>query len=173
MTIFIHIGRRIPKSWMKRKINVIAGLINFQENIWIIIKQSLNMAKKKANASNTGVKFIMTTDTESEDLLYNIEWIKITIQGTKEQEEEEYNATMKLYNPLINVFKKELPKDDNMEKHFKSKILEPFKVEEAYKKGYGSIGQDNIANKMLEMGILTHIEKIDDFSTREVVIPNS
>ena len=173
MTILINIGRRVPKSWMKRKINVIAGLISFQENIWIIIKQSLNMAKKKANASGTGIKFVMTQDIEPEDLNYNLEWIKISIQGTQEQEEEEYNDTMKLYNPLSNIFQKELPKDENMQRHFKSNILPGFKVEEAYRKGYGSIGQDNISNKMLEMGILTHIEKIEDYNSREYVVPNS
>jgi hypothetical protein len=157
---------------MKRKLSTLAGMISFQEHIWIIVKQSLNMARKKANASNTGIKFIMTQDVESEDLSYNLEWIRIMIRGTKEQEEEEYNDTMKLYNPLNNMLsKKEMPKDANLGKHFNSKILQSFKVEEAYKKGYGAMGQENVSNKLLELGILTHVEQIDDFDSREYEIP--
>jgi len=131
-----------------------------------MIKQSLNLAKRKANASGK-IKFVLMQDRENEDLNYMIQWIKIFIQGTKEQEQEEYNDTMKLYNPLNKVFKKDMPKDENMTRHFKSKVLNLKKIDDAYRKGYGSIGEDNISNKMLEMGILTHVELIEDYDNRQ------
>lgn len=165
MTVQIHLGRRVPRSWFRRQASRVKGLVTFQENIWQIIKQSLHLAKRKANAAGT-LKFIMTADREIEDLNYEIEWIKIVIQGTEKQEEEEYNDTMKLYGPLSKTLKKDIPKDERMKKHFKTKVLSASKVEEAYKKGYGSIGDGSIANKLLEMGILTHIELIKDYDTR-------
>ena len=148
------------------------GLISFQENIWIIIKQSLNTAKKRANASDK-IDFIMTTETESEDLHYEIEWIKILIRGYKEDEKEEYEDSLKFHEPLIKIFKKDMPVDDNMKKSFKTKILTSAKVQDAYKKGYGATADRSIANKLLELGILTHIEWIDDFESREVFFPAS
>jgi len=167
MTLLIHIGRRVPKSWFRRTAKTIGGLISFQENIWIIINQSLSLAKKKANAAKT-LKFVMTKDRESEDLNYYIEWLKIVIQGTEEQEKEEYEETMQLYGPLNKIIgKKELPKDERFSKHFKTKILSTAQVQEAYKKGYGSVQDNNLANKLLEMGILTHVKWIKDFDSRE------
>ena len=44
-------------------------------------------------------------------------------------------------------------------------------LEEAYKKGFGSIDNNNLANKMLEMGILLHYELLEDYDTRPVDIP--
>lgn len=165
----MHIGRRVPKSWFRRQGDRIKGFLSFQENLWIMITQSLRLAKKKANASGN-IKFVLTMEHEVEDLNYEIQWLKVVIQGTKEQEKEEYDDTMKLYGPLSKVFKRELVVDERMKKHFKSKILSPSKIEEAYKEGYGAIGDNNLAQKMLEMGILTHAEWIDDFENREVDI---
>lgn len=132
----------------------------------MIIKQSLSMAKRKANASGK-IKFVMTQEREKEDMNYFIEWIKIIIQGTKEQEEEEYNDCLKLYEPLGKIFKKTLPQDEQMKAHFKTKMLSAMKMDEAYKKGYGAAGDSNIANKLLEMGIITHMELVEDYDTRE------
>jgi len=165
MTLIINIGRRVERTWFKRNAQRVKGLISFRENIWMMIKQSLNLAKRKATASGT-LKFVMTHDVEIEDMHYQLEWLKIIIQGTKEQEEEEYNESMQLYSQLNKVFKKEMPKDPNMMKHIKSKVLSGVKVEEAYKKGYGAFNDNNLANKLLEMGIITHIEKVDDFASR-------
>jgi len=167
ITLKILIGRRLPKSWFRRTAKTIGGLISFQENIWIMINQSLSLAKKKANADGR-LKFVMSKDRESEDLHYYIEWLKIIIQGNEEQEKEEYEETMQLYGPLNKVLtKKEIPKDERLSKHFKTKILSTAQVEQAYKKGYGAIQDNNLANKLLEMGILTHVEWIKDFNSRE------
>lgn len=165
MTLQIHIGRRVPRTWFRRQANTLKGFLSFQENLWLIIKQSLRLAKKKANASGK-IKFVMVGDTENEDLNYQIEWLKITIQGTKEQELEEYEDTLKLYSPLSKLFKKDFPVDDNMKSFFRTKILSQSKINEAYDKGYGAIGDNNLFKKLLEMGILTHIELIDDYDTK-------
>lgn len=167
MSVIVQVGRRVPKSWLKRSGQTMAGFLSFQENIWLIIKNSLSLAKRKATESGK-IKFIMTRDVESEDLNYNIEWVKVIIQGTEEQEKEEYEEAMRMYSPLNKVFKKDMPKSEIMGKHFKSKILSSSQVEEAYKAGYGSIDDNNLANKLLEMGILTSIEWQKDFQTREM-----
>jgi len=161
------VGRRIPKSWFRRQGNRVVGLISFQENLWQIIKQSLGLAKKKANASGK-LDFMMTNDREDEDLNYEIEWIKIIIRGSREQEQEEYEEALQMYQPLGKILKREMPKDERLERHFKSKILNNTKVHDAYEKGYGASDKNNISNKLLEMGILTHMEWIDDFDSREV-----
>ena len=170
MTVIIHIGRRMPRAWLKRQAQAIVGLMSFQENIWLIIRQSMSMAKKKANTSGL-INFVMTLEDEVEDMNYKLEWIKIIIQGSKEQEQEEYEEAMKMYMPLGKIFKKELPSDNNLKMHFKSKVLSSFKVEEAYKIGHGAAEDKNMANKLLEMGILTHVEIILDYDSRQVFIP--
>jgi len=166
MTVLVNVGRRMPRSWFRRTATKAKGLITFQENIWQMIKQSLSMAKRKANASGE-IKFVMTFDREIEDLNYEIEWIKIIIQGTNAQEEEEYNEAMQMYQPFRKIFKKEMPEDERYKKHFNSKILSASKVDEAYKKGYGAINDNNISNKLLEMGILTHIEWIKELDIKK------
>ena len=167
MTLIVNIGRRVPKSFFRRTVKRIGGLISFQENIWLMISQSLNLAKKKANAAGT-LKFVLTKEREVEDMNYFIEWIKIVIQGTEEQEKDEYEDTMQMYKQFNKVFKKtEMPKDERFSKHFKTKILSSAQVQEAYKKGYGAIEDNNLANKLLEMGILTHVEWIKDFDSRD------
>jgi hypothetical protein len=170
MTVTIMIGRRVSKKWMKRISDKTMGLINFQTNIWVIISQSLHLAKRKATENKT-LEFCLTKKIESEDLYYNLEWIEVMITGTKEQELEEYKEALGLYDNLSKIVKKDMPKDENMEKHFKSRFLSMEQVEDAYKKGYGVTSDSNLAQKLLEMGILTVVKFVDDFETRDVVIP--
>lgn len=131
-----------------------------------MIRQSMQLAKRKANASGK-LTFVMTFENEIEDLHYQIEWMKIIVQGTEEQEKEEYEEAMQMYQPLKNLFKKDMPKDKNIAKHFKSKVLSTAKVDEAYKAGYGATHDKNMANQLLELGIITHIEWIKDFDSRK------
>jgi hypothetical protein len=167
MTVIIYIGRRQPVNWFKRTAGVVGGLLSFQTNIWMMIKSSLNLAKRKATQSGTGVQIIINSEREREDLHWELEWQKVIIRGTKEQEEEEYNEAMQMYSKFKNIFgKKEFPKDPDLSRHFKSKYLDGIKVEDAYKKGYGAVSENSIANKLLEMGILTHIELVEDWDSR-------
>jgi hypothetical protein len=165
MTLYIWIGRRVPKSWFRRQANRAYGLLTFQENIYQMIKQSMSLMKRKIDADGR-MKCTKTFEDESEDMYYNLCWMKITIQGPKEMEKEEYDEAQGLYKPLNKTFKKDLGVHDDLKKHFKSKILSGEKVEAAYKEGYGAIGDNNLANKLLEMGILTYIELIDDYEGR-------
>lgn len=128
------------------------------------------MAKRRANEAGTLDTFNLTKDRENEDLHYQLEWIKIKIQGNEEQEKEEYEEAMQMYKPLGKLLKKDMPQDERFKKHFKSKILNPAKIVEAYDTGYGSVGDRNISNKLLEMGIMTHIEWIKDFDSRKIVV---
>lgn len=169
MTIYFNVGRRVPRRWLKRTGNKLQGLISFQEHIWTMIKSGLNQAAKKANASDTNIKFVLTKDDEVEDLNYKIEWMKLVIQGTVEQEDDEMKDIQDFYKPLGVLFKKEMPKDENLKKHFKTKILTSTKVNEAYEKGHGAVSDNNIANKLLEMGILTHIERVKDYDSRPII----
>lgn len=165
MTVIVHVGRRVPTSWFRRGAARIKGLMTFQENIWQMISQSLNLAKKKAVADGRMI-WVISREKEPEDMNYQLEWIKVKIQGTKEMEEDEYKDSLKLYDKLSKAFKKDFDVDSNLAKHFKSKFLSPSKIEDAYEKGYGAMENNNISNKLLEMGILTHIEWIKDFDTR-------
>lgn len=168
MTVIVQIGRRVPRNWFKRTAKRAGGLVSFQENIWLMVQQGINLAKKKANAGGQ-IKFIRTKFDEKEDINFKIEWVKYMIQGTKEQEEEEYTESKDgLYKQLNKHLKKEIPESDAMKKHFKSKFLSQDKIDEAYKAGYGAMSDMTMANKLLEMGILTHIEWVKDFETREV-----
>ena len=171
MTLYINIGRRVPRSWVKRTAVRAKGMMSFQENIWMMIKNSLDLAKRKANASGK-IIFVMEKDIEYEDLNFQLEWLKITIQGTKEQELEELDDTNKLYEPFGKVFKNKMTieKDDNLKKCFKTKVLTTAKVDEAYKNGYGAMNSNNISNKLLEMGILTHVKLVEDYDNRDVVL---
>ena len=169
MTVVISIGRRVPQKWFRRQVAKAKGIISFQEHIWLIIKQSMQMAKRKASADGR-LTFVITMEKEKEDMYYFIEWLKVTIQGTEEQEAEEHEEAMAMYSSLGQVLKKELPDNAQMKKHFKTKILTTSKVKEAYEKGYGASTNENISNKLLEMGILTHIEWHKDFDNRDVVL---
>jgi hypothetical protein len=166
ITVIFRVGRRVPNSWLKRSAHKAAGFLSFQSNIWLIISQSLSLAKRKATESNK-VKFVIMRENEQEDLNYKIEWIICMIQGTKEQEEEEYNDCQKFYAPLNKVFKKDIPKNEIMTKHFKTNKLTPAQVDEAYKAGYGTIDDNNLSNKLLELGILTYIEWNKDYEDRK------
>jgi hypothetical protein len=167
MTLLIKIGRRLPRTWFQRTAHLAGGLLSFQTNLWEMINSSFSLAKRKATASNTGVQIIIKKDSEIEDLHYFIEWLFITVRGTKEQELEEHKEAQMMYSKFKNVFgKKEFIKDPELGKHFKSKLLGGIQVEEAYKKGYGDVSENSIANKMLEIGILTHMELLEDWDTR-------
>jgi hypothetical protein len=145
------------------------GVFTFQEQLWSMINQSLDMAKKAAHKAGT-LAFVKMKEEEGEDISYKIEWVKIIIQGTEEQEKEEYEATLKLYSPLGKILRKDVAADENLKKYFQSKVLSLARVEEAYKEGFGSMDKNNISNKLLEMGILTHIEWLKDFDNRQVPI---
>lgn len=167
MTVVVRIGRRRPRKWYERLANTVKGLLTFQENIWQMIKQSLKTAKKKANNSDEPIEYQLIKDTENEDMNYKIEWRKVIVQATKELEKEEYEEAQSLYDDLEDNLDKDFPKDKELSKHLDTDKLSNSKIEEAYEKGYGATKNKNISDKLLEMGILTHVEWIKDFDSRD------
>lgn len=174
VTLIIHIGRRVPKNWARRQVTKLAGLIGFQENLWIMIKQTFRQQKKRANEESKnmhsrmhGCKFILENIDESEDLTFKLEWLKITFQGTEAQEKEEYEEVMKIYDKLSNILKKEYPKDEALSRNFKTKVLTLEQIKKAYTEGHGASEGNNISKILNEMGILTNIEMIKDYGKRE------
>lgn len=161
MTVIVKIARRVPRNWFKRTAYKFKGLMTFQENIWLIIERSMTIAKKKATASNSGIIFTKQTYREPEDINFDLEWIEVTIEGNPMQEQEEYEEAMGMYKSLKQLFKSELPKDDAFTKPFKTTRLTEKQLEQAYKAGYGNVGEDTISQKLLELGIMTYIEKIE------------
>ena len=170
MTLQVFIGRRVPRGWVRRQTNRISTALAGQEHIWQMIKMSMSKAKKRANASGK-ITWVMTYDKEMEDLHYQLEWMRIIIKGDRPAEEDEYQDALKLYDPLGQILKKEFKVTDEAKKtlgkQFKTKMLESKKVQQAYKKGAGAASDSNISNKLLELGIMTHIEWIQDFKIRK------
>jgi hypothetical protein len=163
MTIIIMLGRRVATNWLRRQTNRVAGLISFKENLWVMIKQSLYYAKRRANKEST-IIFNIIPLVESESLQSRLEWLKVVLQGTKEEEESEYKDAQDFYKPFGKLFKKNADTSEAEKTNFfRSKFLNTVKVDEAYKKGYGSISDRNIANKMLELGFLLSITWEKDF----------
>jgi len=165
MTVIVNVGRRMPKKWYKRIGVKAKGLLTYQENMWQTIFLSFKKAKKAAKKDGR-LEFNMTKEYESEDLHFQIEWMKIIIKGSPEMEQEEYDEANQMYDKLASHMKKDFDTDKNMSKRLKTSKISSNKVKEAYEKGYGTVKNKNIANKLLEMGILTHIEKIEDYEGR-------
>ena len=171
MTLNIKIGRRVPRSFKTRAVEKIKGLIGFQENLWLMI--SMNTAKKKFNNKalvNKGKidTFVIDKHKENEDMFFNIEWLKITIQGDEVGELDEYNEAMNMYSDLKNVVSKKpkIAENNILKKAFKTKVLKQDELINAYDKGYGSNKDKNISDILLEMGIITHIELVNDYKDR-------
>jgi len=171
MTVIAMIGRRRHRNPFRGAVQVLNGVFAFQEHMWIIINSSFNMAKKQAKESDKNIAFIVTKEKENEDLIYCIEWIKIVVQGTEEQEQEEYDEFNKMYEQCGKIIKKDLnigSVDNNMKQHFKTKMLNLTELKDAYEKGYGATRDNSISQKLLELGILTHLKIEKDYENRDM-----
>ena len=153
----------------------IKGLIGFQENIWLMLNMSFNTARKKwknkTKSSNGIIDLIdISRQTESEDKFYKLQWTIVTIKGDEKGETEEFNEANDMYKDLKGILKNhtKFEQNDKLTETFKSKLISKTKLEEAYSKGYGASKDKNVANILLEMGIITHIEWIKDYETRNV-----
>ena len=162
MTVLVKFGRRVPRNWFRRTASKMRGLMTFQENIWLIIDRSLTMAKRKASASTSNVDFIKQSYREPENLNYDLEWIEITIKGNPDEEEEEYQEAMSINKGLGKLFKKDLPTDNEFIKPFKTSRLTEEQLRKAYNAGYCNVENKSIAQKLLDLGIITYVEKITE-----------
>ena len=160
MTVIVKIGRRVPRNWFKRTAVKARGLMTFQENIWLIIDRSLTMAKRKATASTSNINFTKQTYREPESMNYDLEWIEVNIVGNPDEEQEEYDEAMGMYKSLGKLFKNELPKDNELTKPFKTTRITENQLNKAYKAGYTNTENKSIAQKLLDLGIITVVEKV-------------
>ena len=173
MTVIIKVGRRVPRSMRSRIVQKMKGLLSFQENIWVMLKMSFNMMRRKwlnKSLDSKGKIDLISIDyeKESEDIFHVIEWMTVTIQGDKEGEEDEHEGALGMYKSLGNQLKK-VPKDAKDERLaavFKTKLLDEEKLKKAYAEGYASEKKKSVQKILLEMGLLTHIEWIKDFDDR-------
>jgi len=159
MTVTIKIGRRVPRKYFRRLSMKARGMMTFQENMWLIIQRSMSIAKRKATKAKTLECFTKKTYQEPEDLHYNIEWIEINIKGRPDQEEEEYQEAMQMYKDFDKIFKEDLETPEDMKKAFNTKVLSEKQLKEVYSEGYGAVKNKSISQKLLDLGIITHIEK--------------
>lgn len=176
MTVVIQIGRRVPISLKQRMIEKVKNTIGFQNHIWIMIKMSMEMAqrqwvsgKKKSNGKL--FSFDIEKRLEKEDEFWRLEWMIIRIQGDKTCELAEYEEAQGMYDALKNTLRKypKEAKDERLSSVFKTKLMSPEKMKEAYEKGYGAKKEKNVAEILLEMGILTHVELIPDYDERNAM----
>lgn len=170
MTVVVKIGRRIPKNFYKKIMYKTQGFLSFQENIWIMISRSLQMAKNAADKKpEEQVNITLKTIEEPEGFSYVIQWRILTITSPIQAKElEEYNAAMGMYDKfsvLKTLFKKNIESNDDFKKSFKSTIVTEEQFKKAKEAGMGALEHKNIANKLLELGIFTLIEK--DFDVKD------
>lgn len=172
MTLIVKVGRRLPKTWFRRGVQKISRILNFQDHIWMIIKNSFKQAQKKCKKAKPHMVFEIIKDKENESINYTLEWVTVVIQGTEAEEEDEYNDMLSFYKPLGKLFDKEklFKKDKTLMSQFKSKIVNTETIERMYKQGYDSTSENSIQNKLLELGILCDLvwhrdweDRIQDF----------
>jgi len=167
MVVIIKIGRRVPRAWTSRVVNKIKGLFTYQENIWLIIERSLAMAKKKCAKTPNGGTFLKQSYRDMEDLNFDLEWIEVKYIGNPSQEEEEYNESLKMFEPLKNIFKSDLADNDkDLTKAFKTARLNKEQIEKVYKVGMDASQGNSIQQQLLRLGIITYVEWVKDFQSQ-------
>jgi hypothetical protein len=164
MVVTIKIGRRIPRNFFKSVAYKTAGLFTFQENMWLIICRALQMSKNECdNRPEEQVKITIQNKEEEDGLHYKFQWRIMNISSIfPEKEKEEYDVFMTLYEKvgaIRKVLNQKVDANSDMTKTLKgSKIMSETQWEEAKKAGYGAMNNKDISSKLLEMGIITHIE---------------
>ena len=164
MVVIIKIGRRIPRGFFAGTAHRAAGFLTFQENIWLIISRSLQMAKNACDAKPEEEVLMTIQNKEEQDgLHYKFQWKIITISSIfPAKEQEEYDQFMLLYtklNVIKNMLDKQLEASPEYSAAMKdSKVLSEEQFNEAKHAGYGALHNKDIAAKLLEMGIITHAE---------------
>lgn len=165
MVVTIKIGRRVPRQFFKGAAYKAAGLLTFQENIWLIIGRALQMSKNLCD-QRPEEQVTMTVQNKDEDdgIHYKFQWKIVTVSSIiPSKEKEEYDAFMMLYeklgNTMKNLLNKDVEKNSEISRTLKnSKVMTEKQWEEAKEAGYGALNNRDIASKLLEMGIITHIE---------------
>lgn len=174
MVVTIKIGRRVPRNFFKRMAHNTAGLLTFQENMWLIIGRALQMSKNKCDSMpEEQVTITLQNKEEDDGLHYKFQWKIMTISSIfLEKEKEEYDAFMNLYErvgAIKKVLNQKIEANADISAAVKnSKVLSEKQWEEAKSAGYGALNNKDIASKLLEMGIITHIEWKPDKDSKQL-----
>lgn len=163
MVFVVKIGRRTPKNFAKRLMGKIESVLSLQEQVWLLIVQAFRMAKKGADAKpDEQVIITIENKTESEGIYYQIEWKIITVSSIIHSKElEEYNEVMNMYEKfsILRKQEKKLEGNEELSNVFKSNVVTKEQFAEAKEKGFGAVGDVKITDKLLELGIMTYVEK--------------
>lgn len=164
MVVTIKIGRRVPRNFFKSVGHKAAGLLTFQENMWLIISRALQMSKNACdNKPEEQVIITLQNKDEDDGLHYKFQWKIMTISSIfPEKEKEEYDSFMTLYErvgAIRKVLNQKIETNSDISATMKnSKVMSEKQWTEAREAGYGALKNKDIASKLLEMGIITHIE---------------
>jgi len=164
MVVTIKIGRRVPRNFFKRAAYKTAGLFTFQENLWLMISRALQMSKNKCDSMpEEQVRITIQNKEEDDGLHYRFEWKIVSVSSIfPEKEKEEYDAFMNLYERIGTIKKivnQKIETNPEISAEIKkSKYITEAQWKEAKAAGYGALKNKDIASKLLEIGIVTHIE---------------
>lgn len=174
MVVTIKIGRRVPRNFFKAAGYRAAGLLTFQENMWLIIGRALQMSKNKCDSMPEEQVTITIQNKDEEDgLHYKFQWKIMTISSIfPEKEKEEYDEFMNLYSrvgAIRKVLNQKVDANADISAVIKnSKVLSEKQWLEAKEAGYGALNNKDIASKLLEMGIITHIDWRPDKDSKKI-----
>ena len=173
MTVLIKVGRRVPRAkgnnWFSKRLNKARNLDMIQSHIWKTVGYGLGLATAKMGQyqkkNPDTFQFTKTKYKEKETLNYDIEWIEIVITSTPELEEEEYNASLKLFSNLENLpVLKKYKEGDNVEideelaANYAHKVKKG-KVKKMLDAGYERVKGLTLSKSLNDVGILTIVER--------------
>lgn len=164
MTVTVKIGRRLPRAFAKRLLQHGKNILSLQEQMWGFMVLAFRGAKKAADSRpEEQVVITIENKAEYEDLRWQLEWKIITISSIiQEKEVEEYNEALQIYkkfSSLKQLLTNKIDKDEDMVKQFNSKTITKEQYEKAKEAGINELGEKNIANKLLDLGIIIVVEK--------------
>lgn len=164
MTVTIKIGRRMPRVFARRLLERGKNWLSLQQQIWLYINLAFSGAKKAAdNRPEEQVVITIENKTEFEDLQWQLEFKIITVSSIIHAKEvEEYEEVMGIYkkfNLLKQLQGKKIEGNEGVRDAFNSKVITKEQFEKSKIAGLEAIGKENVADKLLDLGIVTIIEK--------------
>jgi len=175
MVLQIMFGRRIhrnsDKKWFARQVGKMKQTLSIQQYLWSNIEYGLKLAcikmdksiKKRNDIGDYSFNYSKIKYKENESLNYDIEWIKLTINGSYEEEMEEYHQTMKSFDTLQNsrIFKQNTKNielnDEELSQDYEHKIRGK-KAQSLLQKGYDRVKDMTIVKTLNDVGIIVSVE---------------
>lgn len=177
MSLIIRIGRRIYRNdsdrrWYIRQARKFKNTMSVQQAMWNNIQYALKLAtirmdkrikKDKKKTGTSKFKYIKKKYIEEESLNFNIEWIRLYIYGTYEEEMDEYYDTLKFFDKIGNnrVFKQRIKSVDinpELAQEYHKKVRGK-KAKKLMKKGFEKVKDVSIAKALNDIGIIVIVDK--------------